>query len=446
MSFLCYNQCPGICTHSKRTPMEIASPKQPSTESKRDWYPYYAGFTEEFAKSALTEYFKSARKILDPWNGSGTTTVAAAKLGIASVGRDVNPAMEIIALARLTPLSVKGSLEPIAQELLIAALSRQADVDCEDPLSTWFKGPAVSCLRQLQLSIHDVLVDSQRQRTTKPEPALLKGLPLLACFYYVALFSTVRDLLSPFRGSNPSWIRYPSGHRNRVNPSWEAISAAFLGRVEFFESKLQLTDEHRHAPTVVETGLASSLDLRRSYDGCLTSPPYATRIDYIRSSLPELAVMGYSRSEIDSLRRLTTGSPVLRARAGRSSELLSKEGAKVIEIISNHPSHGSANYYAPWLSDYFQELEVSLRRTDCVVSANGTIGILVQDSHYKSYPIDLQTIVVENMKGLGRLLVERKDFSVSHSMAKMNPFARENVPRRTNTESLLIFRSRNFSS
>jgi hypothetical protein len=31
------------------------SPKQRTPESRRDWYPYYAGYTEEFVDSVLGE-------------------------------------------------------------------------------------------------------------------------------------------------------------------------------------------------------------------------------------------------------------------------------------------------------------------------------------------------------------------------------------------------------
>ena len=37
--------------------------------------------------------------ILDPWNGSGTTTYAASQLGYTSRGLDLNPVMNIVARA-----------------------------------------------------------------------------------------------------------------------------------------------------------------------------------------------------------------------------------------------------------------------------------------------------------------------------------------------------------
>ena len=32
------------------------SPKQPSTRRRRDWYPYYAGYTQMFVEAVIGEY------------------------------------------------------------------------------------------------------------------------------------------------------------------------------------------------------------------------------------------------------------------------------------------------------------------------------------------------------------------------------------------------------
>ena len=98
----------------------LPTPKQPQPERLKDWYPYYAGFTAGFAHAVLNEFFASAETLLDPWNGSGTTTAVGAVRGIVCTGIDINPAMTVIAKARLTPITVRESLVPIAREILQA--------------------------------------------------------------------------------------------------------------------------------------------------------------------------------------------------------------------------------------------------------------------------------------------------------------------------------------
>ena len=86
----------------------MTSPKQPQPERQRDWYPYYAGFTEEFVSEILREYVAKDAAVLDPWNGSGTTTSACANRGLSSAGVDISPALTVIARARLVPTPRSG--------------------------------------------------------------------------------------------------------------------------------------------------------------------------------------------------------------------------------------------------------------------------------------------------------------------------------------------------
>ena len=50
------------------------------------WYRYYAGYSAGFVEQALKEFAESAKLVLDPWNGTGTTTVVAASKKVPAVG------------------------------------------------------------------------------------------------------------------------------------------------------------------------------------------------------------------------------------------------------------------------------------------------------------------------------------------------------------------------
>jgi hypothetical protein len=54
------------------------TPKRPRSESPAavDLLPYYAGFSYEWVKGIVSQS-GSGDIVLDPWNGSGTTTLAA---------------------------------------------------------------------------------------------------------------------------------------------------------------------------------------------------------------------------------------------------------------------------------------------------------------------------------------------------------------------------------
>jgi len=68
---------------------QIRNPKRgkESHTGRASWYEYYAGFSPTFVQDAL-QYAapKPWARILDPWNGSGTTTEIVASLGFEALG------------------------------------------------------------------------------------------------------------------------------------------------------------------------------------------------------------------------------------------------------------------------------------------------------------------------------------------------------------------------
>jgi hypothetical protein len=170
---------------------------------------------------------------------------------------------------------------------------------------------------------------------------LVDALPVLACFYYTALFAVARDVVAPFRATNPTWVKKPPALANRVGPSWETISARFVSAVGDFSSKLSIDDSTAGISTVV-TGSATDLPLESGgFAGAVTSPPYATRIDYVKNSLPELAILGFRPHEVAALRKRTTGSPVVRGLEMKETPLISRYGNSVLRKIGSHDSKGS---------------------------------------------------------------------------------------------------------
>jgi DNA modification methylase len=70
-------------------------------EPFHDWYPYLEGFSSEFVKFVLAKYMPNAKKILEPFAGTGTTPVALAALGIDCGYCEVNPAMRLVVESKM---------------------------------------------------------------------------------------------------------------------------------------------------------------------------------------------------------------------------------------------------------------------------------------------------------------------------------------------------------
>jgi SAM-dependent methyltransferase len=123
--------------------LNITSPKlqQKDREGWKGFYPYYAGFSLSFVENVLSTSDLPANSVLlDPWNGSGTTTFAAGRYGFRSYGIDLNPAMLVVARARSLRAIDVDSIEPLLNEVENHfKTSRRAVVDSADPLLARFE-------------------------------------------------------------------------------------------------------------------------------------------------------------------------------------------------------------------------------------------------------------------------------------------------------------------
>lgn len=419
----------------------LASPKQPPSERLKDWYPYYAGYTSAFVTDVFECYLKRAESVVDPWNGSGTTTAVAADRNVRSVGIDVNPALSVVARARLTPKSVADSLVPMVDGIVAVAERTTVTTQEDDPLLAWLGPAATKEVRRLQHAIHTVSAadDTLEADLCNGDESAPSRLPLITAFFYSALFAATRDLLRPFRASNPTWMVMPSSPYRRLRPGRDTIRARFVERVTYLSSRLKVTRADPNELVSIRTGRASVILAEdQSFDACLTSPPYATRIDYIKGSVPELSILGLSARVIADLRQQTTGTPVVRG-VNRAEGGMPEEAEELVTRVARHESHGSASYYAPWLRNYLAELHEVLDLIAARVRPGGRIALVVQDSYYKSLHIDLQRLVTKSLEAAGRDLIDRHDFPVRHSMTHLNSRARSHLSSRKHRESLLLY-------
>lgn len=423
----------------------IASPKL-VPGSSQPWYDYYAGYSASFAQDAIATLLSDrsgTQRVLDPWNGSGTTTIAAALKGHQAIGVDRNPALVVVAKGRHLPVSVRESLAPLAIDITQVAarfLEKPSSVKlCGDELSAWFVPDARAQLRALERAIDQVLVDDIR--TASDHPVRPDGLSTLAAFFYCALFAVVRELTAPFRASNPTWIRRPTDNAQRLNPNWDTIVTGFVQASATLAGRLRLEHDAPESSADLRLGAAERLSVARKVDLTLGSPPYCTRIDYVIATYPELAVLRYRSDQIQRLRRAMLGSPLTRHEQRGSSPGWGCTAQRFLKTVESHPSKASSTYYLRYYSAYLRGLHAALLRLDRLTRRDGTIALVVQDSYYKEAHFDLPAIVTEIGTGLGRW-AERIDFRVPKTMAAIHPGTRAYRSRFGAIESLVVLRGR----
>ena len=417
--------------------LNTVSPKQPAARRRRDWYPYYAGFTQRFVQAVLDEHLDKATFVVDPWSGSGTTSVACLKRGVASKGVDINPALTVIARARLTPMACKRSIADALEKVLCVAATGDTEPSPADLLEKWLTPKSARFVRHLRDAIHTVL--RHDLQTQGAEDLCADSLAPMVSFFYCALFGVVRDAVRRYRATNPMWLKYPRNPRYRAKPSAEVLHQEMARQVGYLTQRLCLSVNQD--ATSFTTGNATRLPFGDElFDGAVTSPPYATRVDYVKGTLPELAVLGADEEYLNRLRSLSTGSPTVHGSKRISKhDLTSVSAKKLLDEIGSHRSKGSHSYYLPWMGNYLGGLQNGLKELHRTVKAKCPICIVVQDSYYKEIPISMQRIVIEAMSVEGRCLQHQYDYSAPNPRRQPAGENTRSNGTQINIESLLVF-------
>jgi len=421
----------------------IANPKG---HQERHWYPYYAGYSEEFVQSALKRAAAAARsrrlRVLDPWNGSGTTTAAANALGCDAIGYDLNPAMVVVAKARLLDRGVLASVPAILDEILAesVAIERALNPDA-DGLLAWFSPASARTVRSIERGIQRVLVKHDRAEDMT-EPHQVDALSTLAAFCYASLFRAVRGALAPFYSTNPTWIKHASSPKRRLRPLRSTIEASLRESANAFASRLRWPGAD--GTTTVRLADSSNLpDGSATVDLVVTSPPYCTRIDYAVATKAELAVLGYSAGKFKDLRTALLGSTLTRRSKGKAAtpgqEAWGPCCGRFLRHVANHPSKASSTYYSAGFRQYFAGLWSSIGELERVLQPGGAAYLVVQDSSYKGYRADLQQIVTEMSSAKALTLAHRVDFRHT-TRAAANPRSMKYRSVADATESVLVLR------
>lgn len=411
--------------------IELMNPKRNlGRQGREGWYNYYAGYSHAFVEDVIFALdANSTSAVLDPWNGGGTTTLVAAQEGLKSVGIDLNPAMVVIAKAKLVKQDEIFCAIIKLKNLRVNTIKKQVNKD--DYLLHWFDEETANYLRYVDSYIcgkKNMRFDIKTEKINS-----------ISCITYLALFEVVRELIKAFIPSNPTWVKKAKDHTSKVSVPSKVIKNSLINKLK----TLSLTTFENEQITGSEILCASSKNLPlsdNSIDFVITSPPYCTRIDYGIATSPELAILvGYDPKNMDKLRRNLTGRTTI------DNVRLSEDGFGTIADdfllrVKAHPSIASATYYYKNLVQYFLDLKLSISEIRRVTKKSGRFVCVVQDSHYKDVYCDLASVIIEMAQAFGFSLDSKSDFNANLNMANINSSAKKYRDKSPAIESVLIFK------
>ena len=416
---------------------DVSSPSPKLGRENTFFFRYYAGFSEHFVEATIRRHSLPGAAVLDPWNGAGTTTAVAARLGLLSTGVDVNPCMNHIALSRIQSTQV---WEDVAR--CVPSSWKPTDSRIE-VLSRWFTPKTAAMIRGIERKLWRELGGVP---AAYPYDSFRLGAPLVserASAAAVALAIAVRSHLGKYQTSNPTWIRLRVPTHDRISLDETKLLAAFRSVVSEIVTSCRASKslEHSRMPQLL-TADSNLLPLEeQSFDLVVTSPPYCTRMDYVVATLPELALLGIpSWGDVQALRTCMIGSP-----SHNPDSILDREQALPDSIavflsrIAKHESKASNGYYRRYFSAYFERLATSLREIARVLRLSGVLVMVVQDSHYKEVRVQLGEFVSDLAECYGLTVMREERFEVPNGMA-LNPAGRRYRSSNATTEYVITMK------
>ncbi len=411
------------------------SPRRPGTGRANDWYHYYAGYAPTFVEDVLKPW--KDRKggsvaVLDPWNGSGTTTTVAHAAGMSAIGFDLNPAMVLVAMGRVLGREVLGSLDALTEELIHdLPLTPLAQLPGgHEPLANWFDSGSSTLLRRMERLIHRTLVHPSSE-SSFAEMTDYSGVSSLAAYFYVVLFDVCRQLFRSLMPSNPTWVPVSVPSHLRISTTAGDFVRRFRATQADFHTHLDKTATagiSLGSPVSVIAAPSTALPLdAESVDVTITSPPYCTRIDYVAASRIELAVLGLHESAIDRLRRGMIGTPITTRRSTSlvAKSIASPRASQFLSAVNRHPSKASSTYYYRYFVRYFIDMQASVAELYRVTRPQGWLVMVLQDSFYKEIHNNLAVSLEEIALACGWSVAQRANFPLSRTRAIVNPGSRK---------------------
>ncbi|WP_424636914.1 DNA methyltransferase [Embleya sp. AB8] len=388
-----------VQTSAKRS----LSPKRPAVEKVglADVFPYYAGFSFDWAcdKLASGSPSDSPITVLDPWNGSGTTTLAAQHLGHRAIGIDRNPVANLI--ARLRSQTTSQGLNIRAPEVGVALHSPRDD----DPLCAWFTATTVERIRDWVQEIRGSGNDGY-------------------ALGMIALFRAIRLMTRQFEGSNPTWVKRAKNAEERLVVSSDDVDALLQAEILFVSERLSTQPEGRSSALLV-TADSANLPLQSGIaDVVLTSPPYLTRIDYAVAYVRELAVLGFDISVDRRIRLELMGTTLTREENKEGKTCIGEASTSLLEKIEKHASKASSGYYLKQARQYLSDLTLGLDEIGRVSKENARLHLVVQDSFYKDVHVPLADICIDESIRRGWTLESCERFPVRRTLTSLNTSAK----------------------
>ena len=418
---------------------EAASANNKSLSIHR-WANWIAGFSGEFARSAITQYLPFPRRdcvVMDPFAGVGTTLVEANRLGLDSIGFEINPFAHLVS-------DVKLRSKDINLEQLADAVDHYETIMEE---AEQRPGPD-GCGADARPAPHHSPPPGFKSRIPFYSPAVEEQV-LFTLDFLDGLTPPVRDIFRVAFASvmvEFSNYTYEPSLGSRPGAGKDLITDAPVGGIVAAKLRQMLEDIAEFQADAAKQAKSPHWQIHDcsffeaesrvdpgTVDLVVTSPPYMNNYHYVRNSRPQLFWTGLvaSPSELKRLEQENFGKFWQTVRAEEPISLashlpdLEEQLAEIREINLAKGVYGGsgwANYICTYMNDLDRFCGLLVR----LLRHGGTAVVVLGNSIVQGREIKVEEYLcdIAKLNGLAVVRVqklrERTGSSIINSGARLH--------------------------
>jgi DNA modification methylase len=368
-------------------------------EPLHNWYPYLEGFGPDFVESVLSKYLPNAKRIIDPFVGSGTTPLVLSELGVECGYCEANPVMREVTRIKTTAARMqigdRGALasriRSLAKDLPTLLADAQTDPNLASSYeqcfgkSRFFSEVAFEAVLKLR-----TLVDSLH----KSDPSLSDVLSL----------ATLSKIVICSRLKRAGDVRFKTEKELQRSPI--SIVSEICSHLE-----VMAQDCVRSQVCLADASLlcfdARTLDTMPSYhaDGVITSPPYLNGTNYIRNTKLELWFTRFLRnsSGLRDLRDTVVTSGINDVAGIQDYEPVTKS---VEDVVAQLRNHAYDQRIPRMVAAYFSDMAKVFRGLYRHTAPSAVICVDIGDSRYGGVNVPTHSLLGDIAQTEGLQLIE----------------------------------------
>jgi len=365
------------------------------------WYPYIEGYSPDFVSNLIRDYCPKAKRVYDPFVGTGTTIFAADELGVQTLFSEVNPLLQFLIDEKIRILSMNHDsrrqlskqLHNIAENIEREIEKKSEDVELRNNYylafkeSKYFNDDTFNKILKLSTFINEMKLENQ----------------LLANAITIATLASLVPISYLKKAGD---VRF----KNEKELAMEKvkIESALPEKIrEIANDILNMNYELKTEPGFLISN-AKDIDLAycEPFDAVITSPPYLNGTNYFRNTKLELWFLKFIKNEKDLrlLRNqaLTSGINDVKKKNTIDSNIFDLANMHLLRNTLKELDQKTYDKRIPvMIRDYFMEMYSIFDKLKRHLKKDSVLLIDIGDSVFADVHIRTDDIFVEVLNTLG---------------------------------------------